>query len=287
MHDSLDSFDMPGTTDMAWCPGCGNYKLLDSLKRALTLLEIDRTRLVMVSGIGQAAKAPQYINANMFNGLHGRALPAALGIRLANPELTLIVESGDGDMYGEGGNHFLHAIRRNPDITVIVHNNMVYGLTKGQASPTSCRAMTTPVQVKGVVSEPFNPAAVAIALNAPFVARAYAGNEEETTSIIMEAIRFKGTAIVDVLQPCVVFNALNTYTWFSEHTISVPEDHDPDDRTAAFALAVQDGPMPLGVLYRKEGRETYEEMVCCGQTPLHLCKAPDEGEFQNMLDRYL
>ncbi|ABB23935.1 MULTISPECIES: thiamine pyrophosphate-dependent enzyme [Chlorobium/Pelodictyon group] len=286
MHDSLDSFDMPETTDVAWCPGCGNFKLLSAMKRALTDLDIDRTRLVMVSGIGQAGKAPQYLNTNMFNGLHGRALPAALGIRLANPELTVVVESGDGDIYGEGGNHFLHTIRRNPDITVIVHDNMVYGLTKGQGSPTSCRGMVTPVQVRGVVMEPFNPAAVAIAMNAPFVARAYAGNEDETASIIMEAIRFRGTALVDVLQPCVVFNSMNTYAWFGEHTRHVPEEHDPGDRTAAFALATAEGPIPLGILYRKEGRETYEELACCGRTPLHLRKAPDEAEFQNMLDLY-
>jgi len=286
MHDSLNSFDMPPSTDVAWCPGCGNFRLLASLKRALTDLEIDRTRLVMVSGIGQAAKAPQYINANMFNGLHGRALPAALGIRLANPELTVVVESGDGDMYGEGGNHLLHAIRRNPDITVIVHDNMVYGLTKGQASPTSCRGMTTPAQPRGVVLEPFNPVALAIAMNAPFVARAYAGNEEQTAEIIKEALLFRGISIVDVLQPCVVFNSLNTYRWFGEHTAPVPEGHDPTDRTAAFALATREGTTTLGVIYRQEGRETYEELACCGHTPMHERKAPDEEEFQNMLDRY-
>lgn len=173
MSDKQTRFDMPPHTDVAWCPGCGNHMLLTAVKEALDDLGIDPRQLVMVSGIGQAAKAPQYINANMFNGLHGRALPAALGIRLSNRNLVVVVESGDGDMYGEGGNHFLHAIRRNFDVTMIIHNNMIYGLTKGQASPTSPIGMRTPVQVKGVIPEPFNPLAVAIALDAPFVARAY------------------------------------------------------------------------------------------------------------------
>jgi 2-oxoglutarate ferredoxin oxidoreductase subunit beta len=155
---ATDVFDM-GDIDIAWCPGCGNFPILKTLKEALTELGIDPTQLVMVSGIGQAAKMPHYLKANFFNGLHGRALPPATAIKAANPKLTVIAESGDGDMYGEGGNHFIHCIRRNPNITNIVHDNMVYGLTKGQASPTSRRGFKTPVQVAGVILEPFNPLA--------------------------------------------------------------------------------------------------------------------------------
>ena len=151
-------FDMKDT-DIAWCPGCGNFAILTALKGALTELGIQPEKLVVVSGIGQAAKAPHYYKCNLFNGLHGRSLPAATAIKAANPELTVIDESGDGCMYGEGGNHFVHAIRRNPDITNLVHNNMVYALTKGQASPTSLRGFRTPVQTEGVFSEPFNPLA--------------------------------------------------------------------------------------------------------------------------------
>jgi 2-oxoglutarate ferredoxin oxidoreductase subunit beta len=139
----------------------------------------------------------------MFNGLHGRSLPAATAIKAINPELTVIAEGGDGDMYGEGGNHFLHTIRRNPDITHIVHNNMVYGLTKGQASPTRPVGFKTPVQVDGVVSEPVNPMAVAIAQNASFVARAFSGDVDKTKEIVKKAILHKGYALVDILQPCV------------------------------------------------------------------------------------
>ncbi|MHC4574654.1 MAG: thiamine pyrophosphate-dependent enzyme, partial [Planctomycetota bacterium] len=161
-------FDM-GDIDIAWCPGCGNFPILKILTQALAELQIEPTNLVVVSGIGQAAKIPHYFKTNCFNGLHGRALPPATAIKATNPHLTVIAESGDGDMYGEGGNHLLHTIRRNPDITNIVHNNMVYGLTKGQASPTSQLGFKTPVQVAGVFLEPFNPLAVAIALDASFV----------------------------------------------------------------------------------------------------------------------
>ena len=139
------NFDMPHSTDIAWCPACGNFPLLTTVKLALVELGIDPKSLVLVSGIGQAAKTPQYVNANMYNGLHGRALPAATGIKLANRNLTVVAESGDGDMYGEGGNHLIHAMRRNPDITNIVHNNMIYGLTKGQASPTSELGLKNPI----------------------------------------------------------------------------------------------------------------------------------------------
>src|SRR6056297_801611 len=167
------SFDVSDDIDVAWCPGCGNFSILSTLKKTLSDLNLEAQQLVMVSGIGQAAKIPQYFKTNYFNGLHGRALPAATAIKAVNPSLTVIAESGDGDMYGEGGNHFIHTIRRNPDITNIVHNNMVYGLTKGQASPTSPKGFKTKVQVNGVFENPFNPLAVAISLDASFVARAY------------------------------------------------------------------------------------------------------------------
>lgn len=203
-------FDM-GDIDIAWCPGCGNFVILNALKQALLELEIIPENLVLVSGIGQAAKIPQYLQANFFNGLHGRSLPVATAIKAANPELDVIAESGDGCMYGEGGNHLVHAIRRNPGITNIVHNNMVYGLTKGQASPTSPCGLVTPAQVDGVFQEPLNPLALAISLDASFVARAFAGDVKQTKEIIKKAITHKGYALVDILQPCVSYNKVNTY----------------------------------------------------------------------------
>lgn len=235
--------------DIAWCPGCGNYKILDILKEALAELDIQPANMVVVSGIGQAPKTPQYFNTNMFNGLHGRSLPVATAIKAVNPELTVIAEGGDGDMYGEGGNHFLHTIRRNPDITHIVHNNMVYGLTKGQASPTSPMGFKTPVQVDGVISEPVNPIAAAIAQDAAFVARAFAGDMNETREILKKAITHKGYALVDIFQPCVTYNKINTFKWFKDTTYYLDEAYEPSDRLKAFEKAIETNKLPLGVFY--------------------------------------
>jgi len=247
-----------GEIDIAWCPGCGNYPILKSLKQALSELKIPPNQLVIVSGIGQAAKIPQYLKTNYFNGLHGRSLPPATGIKASNPNLTVIAESGDGDMYGEGGNHFIHAIRRNPDITNIIHNNMVYGLTKGQASPTSQSGFRTPVQVNGVISMPFNPISTAIALDATFVARAFAGDSEELKDILKKSIKHKGYALVDILQPCVSFNKINTYNWFKDHTYYLEKSYDPTNRIEAFKKSLQQDKLPLGIIYLNKRKKTFE-----------------------------
>jgi 2-oxoglutarate/2-oxoacid ferredoxin oxidoreductase subunit beta len=251
-----------GEIDIAWCPGCGNYSILTMLKQAVSELGISPQNLVVACGIGQAPKTPHYFNTNMFNGLHGRALPAATAIKACNPSLTVIAEGGDGDMYGEGGNHFIHTVRRNPDIAHIVHDNMVYGLTKGQASPTSSRGFKTPVQVDGVILEPFNPLAVAIGLNASFVARAFAGDIPQTVEIVKMAIQHRGYALVDILQPCVTFNKLNTFKWFKENTFYIEASHDPSDRAAAFSLAVKSDKLPLGLLYVNKDKVPFHE--ACG-----------------------
>jgi len=251
--------DVTDDVDIAWCPGCGNFSILSTLKQTLTDLNIDAHNVVVVSGIGQAAKIPQYFKTNYFNGLHGRALPAATAIKAVNPSLTVIAESGDGDMYGEGGNHFIHTIRRNPDITNIVHNNMVYGLTKGQASPTSQRGFDTPVQVDGVILEPFNPLAVALSLDASFVARAYAADQKQTKIILTKAIQHKGYSLVDILQPCVSFNKVNTYGWYKKHTEYI-KDHKVSDKEKALHLALQTDPLLLGIFYQNKEKQTFETM---------------------------
>lgn len=256
--------------DIAWCPGCGNFAILVALKQALAELAIKPTNLVVVSGIGQSAKTPHYFNTNMFNGLHGRALPVATGIRLANPTLTVIAEGGDGDMYGEGGNHFLHTIRRNINLTHLVHNNMVYGLTKGQASPTSEIGFKTKVQVDGVLNPPLNPVALAVAQNAAFVARAFAGDLEQTKEIIKQAILFEGYALVDILQPCVTFNKINTYQWFKERIYYLGADHDPTNRTAAFAKAIEEDKLPLGVIYQHQAETLEKKLSVYKQSALPL-----------------
>lgn len=281
----LDIYDM-GPIDIAWCPGCGNFAILKALKAALAELEITPQNLVMVSGIGQAAKIPHYLRANVFNGLHGRALPPATAIKAVNPDLTVIAESGDGDMYGEGGNHLINAMRRNPDITNIVHNNMVYGLTKGQASPTSRMGFRTPVQVRGVASEPFNPIAVGIAFDASFVARAFAGDFEHMKDILKKAISHHGYALVDILQPCVSFNKLNTYDWFNGHTYYLDSAYDPTDRAAAFRVAVEEEKMALGVIYLNSSRACFETTTTVygdGRGPFYK-REPNLEELKALVD---
>jgi 2-oxoglutarate ferredoxin oxidoreductase subunit beta len=273
--------------DIAWCPGCGNFPILKTLKLALAELQIKPTDIVLVSGIGQAAKIPHYFKTNVFNGLHGRALPAATAIKAVNPALTVIAESGDGDMYGEGGNHFIHTIRRNPNITNIVHNNMVYGLTKGQASPTSQKGFVTPVQVGGVFLEPFNPLAVAIALDASFVARAFAGDIEQTTEILKKAIEHKGYALVDIFQPCVSFNKLNTIQWYKEHTYYL-EDHDPSDRQKAFERATETEKLSLGIFYISPQKPPFEENVGIyreNRIPMYE-RDPDTNKLKNLIETF-
>ena len=282
-----EKYDM-GDIDIAWCQGCGNFGILNTLKEVLDALDIEPTNLVLVSGIGQAAKIPHYVKTNFFNGLHGRALPPATAIKASNPSLTVIAQSGDGDMYGEGGNHFIHTIRRNPNITNIVHNNMVYGLTKGQASPTSPVGFKTPVQVAGVILEPFNPLAVAIALNASFVARAYIGDMDQTKEIFKKAINHKGYALVDVFQPCVTFNKLNTYQWFKDNTYYLEDSHDYHDRNLAFNKAIETDKLPLGVFYINSEKKPFEENINTYQEnkqPLHERKT-DMSKLQELMETY-
>lgn len=247
--------------DIAWCPGCGDFAILRTLKIALGELEIDPKELVLVSGIGQAGKLPHYLKSNTYNSLHGRALSPATAIKAINKNLTVIAVGGDGDMYGEGGNHFMHTIRRNPNITNIVHNNMVYGLTKGQASPTSQLNMKTPLQVEGVFEEPFNPLTVAISLNASFVARTFAGDIKNMKEIFKKAIQHRGYALVDVFQPCVTFNKINTYQWFKENTYPLEDSYDPYDKNEAFKRAAETGNYPLGVFYISPDKPTFEETL--------------------------
>jgi 2-oxoglutarate ferredoxin oxidoreductase subunit beta len=280
-------FDM-GEIDIAWCPGCGDYGILNVLKKALAELDIAPEKLVMVSGIGQAAKIPHYFRTNFFNGLHGRALPPATAIKAANPSMTVIAESGDGDMYGEGGNHFIHTIRRNPGITNIVHNNMVYGLTKGQASPTSRLGFKTSVQVAGVMLEPFNPLAVAIALDAGFVARAFIGDAEKTKEILKKAITHKGYALVDIFQPCVTFNKINTWQWFKEHTYYLEDSHNPLDRSAAFKRALETDKLPLGIFYINPNKSVFEDNVGIYQQdnrPLFE-REPDLNRLRMLIEKF-
>ena len=245
--------------ETAWCPGCGNFEILRSLKAALEELEKDPHDVLLVAGIGQAAKTPQYLSANSFCGLHGRALPPAVAAKIVNPKLTVIINSGDGDSYGEGGNHFLHNIRRNVDIAHFIHDNQVYGLTKGQASPTACEGSVTDVQVEGSQNIPFNPVLLAIAAGAGFVARSFSGKPEHLKAMMKRAIAFKGYAMVDIFQPCVSFNKINTFAWYNQRVYELEADYDASNRALAMERAMEFGDrIPIGVLYEK-AQPTYHE----------------------------
>lgn len=245
-----------------WCPGCGNFPILDAIKTAVAELEISPEELVMVSGIGQAAKTPHYIKANGFNGLHGRALPPAQGIKMVNKNLKVIITSGDGDAYGEGGNHFIHSIRRNMDITQLVHDNQIYGLTKGQASPTTAFGQKTSMQFDGVYLNPLNPLAVAISAGATFVARAFSGHKESLITILKEAINHKGYSLVDILQPCVSFNKINTFKWYKDRVYLLDDSYNPSDKTEAFKKSLQfdDSGIPIGIIYKETGKPIFEDL---------------------------
>lgn len=243
-----------GEYETEWCPGCGNFGILKSIKQALVNLGKEPHEVFIASGIGQSSKLPHYLKCNMFNGLHGRSLPPAIGAKIANHEMTVLAVAGDGDCYGEGGNHFIHNVRRNPNITLIVHDNQIYGLTKGQASPTSEPGMKTKIQNHGVFNTPLNPLAMAISLDCSFVSRGYAGDTLHLTDLIEKAIDHRGFSLVDVLQPCVSFNKLNTFKWYSERVYKMDEaEYSRDDRVRAFERSLEWGEkIPLGVFYKKE-----------------------------------
>lgn len=249
------------TSETAWCPGCGDHNILDALKQTLITLGKVPHEVLIVGGIGQAAKTPQYINTNGFCGLHGRGLPPAVAAKIVNKDLTVIVNTGEGDSYGEGGNHFIHNIRRNVDITHFVHDNQIYGSTKGQASPTSDIGHVTDVQPNGSNNIPMNPVALAITLGAGFVARAFSGDKEHLKEIMIEAIKYKGYALVDILQPCVSFNKINTFQWYNKRVYKVGEGYDYKNKLKAIEKSMEWGEkIPLGILYKEEKPDFHDKI---------------------------
>ncbi|BBB90992.1 MAG TPA: 2-oxoacid:ferredoxin oxidoreductase subunit beta [Methylomusa anaerophila] len=248
-----------------WCPGCGDYGILNALKKTFANLGLDLEQTVLVTGIGCSGKIAQYVNTYRIETLHGRALPVATGIKLANHNLTVIAEGGDGDGMGLGIGHFVHTARRNLDISYFIHNNQIYGLTKGQSSPTSeLGAVTkfTPAPL-GNVERPVNIARLALGVGATFVARSFAGDMNHLVSTMMAAIRHKGFAVIDILQPCVSFNRLNTYQWYQERIQYVEKmaDYDPKNMAKAVELAATWGEaIPVGIIYQEE-RITLEESL--------------------------
>jgi len=245
-----------------WCPGCGNFGILMAFKNALVQLSLERDQVVLVSGIGCHGKMVNHVNINGFHGIHGRVLPLATGIKLANPNLTVVGFAGDADCYDEGWEHFTHAIRKNIDITLIVHNNMVLGLTTGQATATSQQGFKTKSTPFGVIPPMLNPIAHALVGSGTFVARGYAGDMKHLTGLMVEALKHKGFAYLDVFQPCVTFNYLNTYDWFRQRVYKLEEEgHDYTDRQKALEKSFEWGDrIPIGIFYKEE-RPTYRDSL--------------------------
>lgn len=243
-----------------WCPGCGDFGVLNSLVQAVANLEIDPKDLLVVSGIGCSSNLPGFIHAYGFHSLHGRAMPVATGARLANPDLNVVVTGGDGDGYGIGLGHFIHAMRRNLDITYIVMNNQIYGLTTGQASPTSMREFATKSSPQGTKEDPINPIALALVSGASYVARGFSGDPKHLTELIQNGIKHKGFALVDVFSPCVTWNKVNTYDYFRQNCYKFNDsNYNAGNLDQALAKARETGPkLPIGLFF-ETAKPTYEE----------------------------
>jgi 2-oxoglutarate ferredoxin oxidoreductase subunit beta len=272
-----------------WCPGCGNFGILTALKNAITELNLPRHDVLVVSGVGCSGHLPEWINTFGFHSLHGRSLPVASAAKLANHELNVIAVGGDGDGYGIGMGHFIHSMRRNIDITYIVHDNQIYGLTTGQASPTSEKGVKTKSTPHGLIEEQANPIALALATDASFVARGFAGDVPHLTKLMVEAMKHKGFALVDVLQPCVSFNTLNTFEYFYKRVYKLEDDkkYDTSNKVEAFKKALEWGDkIPIGLFYKSE-RKTYEdELPQISKMPL-VKQRLDNVDLKTLMEEFV
>ena len=247
-----------------WCPGCGNFGIWNALKTALANQNIEPYQVLIVSGIGCGSKLPDYTHANGFMTLHGRPLPVATGAHLANHNLKIVLTHGDGDGYSMGGNHFIHAIRRNIDVVDIYQNNKVYGLTKGQYSPTSEKGYVSKTSLPGSIEESVNPIAIALAAGATFVSRGFSGEMKHLTWLIEQALQHKGYSLIDVFQPCVSFNKVNTYQWYQQRVYKLEDaaNYDAQDISEALKRSKEwEDRIPIGIFYRIEGKPTYQEQL--------------------------
>lgn len=271
--------ELETSSNCNWCPGCGDFGILVALKQAVYELKLDPEETLLVSGIGCGSQAPHLIKVYGFHSLHGRAVPVATGMKLANTKMNVIIIGGDGDGYGIGMGHFIHGARRNLNVTYLVQNNQVYGLTKGQTSPTSDHGYKSKTTPEGVIEADMHQMALSMSAGATFVARSFAGDIMHLKSMIMAGIQHKGFSHIDILQPCVTFNKINTYQWYQERIYKLADDpnYDPSNRAMAFAKAEEWGSkIPIGIYY-KEDRWTYEE-----ELPMIAEQALVDHDIQNI-----
>ncbi|CAH8770082.1 2-oxoacid:ferredoxin oxidoreductase subunit beta [Paenibacillus dendritiformis] len=246
-----------------WCPGCGDFSIQAAIQRAAANVGLEPEQLAVVSGIGCSGRISGYINAYGFHGIHGRALPIAQGLKLANRELTVIASGGDGDGFAIGMGHTVHAIRRNVNITYIVMDNQIYGLTKGQTSPRSAVGFKTKSTPEGAIESTLSPLEIALASGATFVAQSFSSDLKQLTALIEAGIQHEGFSLINVFSPCVTFNKINTYDWFKEHIINLDtvENYDPSNRVMAMTKLMETGGMITGLIYQDTSRRSYENLV--------------------------
>ncbi|HEV2317184.1 MAG TPA: thiamine pyrophosphate-dependent enzyme [Thermoplasmata archaeon] len=248
-------------TKPTWCPGCGDFGVVAAVEMAVKKLQIPSHEVVIVSGIGCSSNLPHFLSSYGFHGIHGRALPVAEGIRWANHGLTVVATGGDGDGFGIGAGHFVHTMRRNVDMVYVVMDNQIYGLTTGQASPTSMMGHKTKSTPTGVIENPIDPIALALASGATYVARGFSGDVKHMAELIANGIQHRGFAFVDALSPCVTYNKLNTFDWFRQRVYKLESSgHDPTNIVQAWQRALEWGDkIPIGLFYKTD-KPTYEEL---------------------------
>ncbi len=273
-----------------WCPGCGDFSVQAAIQRAAANVGLEPEGLAIVSGIGCSGRISGYINAYGFHGVHGRSLPIAQGLKMANRELTVIASGGDGDGFAIGMGHTVHAIRRNIDLTYIVMDNQIYGLTKGQTSPRSAEGFKTKSTPQGSIESALSPLEVAMAAGATFVAQSFSSNLKQLTHIIEEGMKHKGFSLINVFSPCVTFNKVNTYDWFKENIVDLDEipDYDPSNRVMAMTKIMETGSMLTGIIYQDTTRKNYEDLVV-GFKPEGLAKQNmkiSEAEFEKLVAEF-
>jgi 2-oxoglutarate ferredoxin oxidoreductase subunit beta len=246
-----------------WCPGCGDFSVLAAMQRAFANLGLEPEDVAIVSGIGCSGRISGYLNAYGFHGIHGRALPIAQGLKLANRDLTVVAAGGDGDGFAIGMGHTIHAIRRNVDITYIVMDNQVYGLTKGQTSPRSEVGFKTKSTPMGSIESPLSPMEMALTVGAGFVAQGFSSDLKQLTRLFEEGIKHKGFSLINVYSPCVTYNKINTYDWFKDHLVNLDEEegYDPSDRTMAMQKLMEHNSLVTGIIYQDKNRPSYEDMI--------------------------
>jgi 2-oxoglutarate ferredoxin oxidoreductase subunit beta len=259
-----------------WCPGCGDFGVLNALYHAMREKNYTPKDVVLVSGIGCSSRLPFFVSTYGFHGVHGRAMPISTGVKVARPELNVLVMGGDGDAFAIGGGHFMHAARRNLNLTYIIMDNQTYGLTKGQASPTAATGYVTKASPKGTIEAPVNPLLLAMACGASFVARGFSGQPKDLASLILTGIEHTGLSIIDVYSPCPTFNKVNTFKSYREEVAPLPADHDPTDFDRSLGVAASFEPRYLGVIYQREG-PSYDQL-------LEERKSGTEADLPKVLD---